>query len=56
MNAAILPGEQSLDHAPLPTGRTLRRRRNLAVQVVRFALINLRMARMIRRSHRHPTV
>ena len=55
MNTTTLPGEQSVDHAPLPTPRTLQRRRSLAVQVWRFAVINLRMLRMIRRSHHHPT-
>lgn len=56
MNPATLPGEQSLDHAPLPTARTLRRRSSLAVQAWRFAVINLRMVGMIRRSHHRPTL
>ncbi len=50
-----LPGEQSLDHAPLPTARTLRQRQSLVLQAWRFTIINLRMARMIRRSHHQPT-
>lgn len=33
--------------APLPTGRTLRRRKSLPVQAVRFAAINLRMLKVI---------
>ncbi len=37
--------------APLPTERTLRRRSSLPVQAWRFARINLRMVRMIRRGH-----
>lgn len=37
--------------APLPTERTLRRRRSLPAQLVRFALINLRMIRMVRKGH-----
>jgi hypothetical protein len=55
MSTSTFPGEQSVDHAPLPTARTLRQRNNLVVQAWRFAMINLRMARMIRRSHHHPT-
>ncbi|MGV8967562.1 MAG: hypothetical protein ACOH2F_14945 [Cellulomonas sp.] len=37
--------------APLPTVRTVRRRKSLPVQLVRFALINLRMIAMVRRGH-----
>ena len=37
--------------APAPTSRTLRRRSSLPVQLYRFAAINLRMAKMVRRSH-----
>ena len=40
--------------APLPTARTLRRRNGLFTQAWRFAVINLRMIRMIRRSHTPP--
>lgn len=55
MTTPPLPGELDVDHAPLPTGRTLRSRQSLVVQAWRFAVINLRMARMIRRSHHQPT-
>ena len=37
--------------APLPTAQTVRRRKSLPVQLVRFALINLRMIAMVRRGH-----
>lgn len=37
--------------APLPTTRTLRRRRSIPWQVCRFATINLRMLRMVRKAH-----
>ncbi|CAN5464634.1 hypothetical protein BH11ACT8_BH11ACT8_03890 [soil metagenome] len=40
--------------APLPTARTLRHRNSLGIQAWRFAVINLRMIRMIRRSHTPP--
>ena len=33
--------------APLPTGKTLRRRKNLIFQMWRFAALNLRMLTMI---------
>lgn len=54
METQTVAGEQTFDHAPMPTARTLRRRHSLVVQLWRFAMINLRMARMIRRSHQHP--
>ncbi|CAI9403498.1 hypothetical protein [Nocardioides sp. T2.26MG-1] len=37
-----------LSRAPLPTARTLRRRRSLPAQLVRFVAFNLRIVRMIR--------
>jgi hypothetical protein len=37
--------------APLPTRATLKKRTSLPVQLVRFALINLRMLRMVRKGH-----
>lgn len=37
--------------APLPTPATLRKRQNVALQLVRFAAINLRMIGVIRRGH-----
>ena len=36
--------------APLPTSRTLRRRRSIPLQLWRFARINLRMLRMVRKA------
>ncbi|WP_040427905.1 hypothetical protein [Corynebacterium ulceribovis] len=37
----------SLEHAPLPTARTLRRRRNLLFQLGRFIVNNVKMALMV---------
>ena len=37
--------------APLPTARTLRRRRSIPLQLWRFGTINLRMLRMVRKAH-----
>jgi hypothetical protein len=37
--------------APLPTRSTLRRRRSLVLQTWRFALLNLKMLRMVRKGH-----
>ncbi len=37
--------------APMPTARTMRLRTNLPVQAYRFALLSLKMMRMILRSH-----
>lgn len=43
--------EERIAGAPLPTPRTLRRRKNLFFQLWRFALINLKMLRMIGKGH-----
>lgn len=43
--------DEAIASAPLPTERTLRRRRNVLVQVVRFVAINLKMIRVIARGH-----
>jgi hypothetical protein len=52
--------DERIAAAPLPTERTLRMRASVPVQAWRFARINLRMVRMIRRGHaplssQHPT-
>ena len=41
--------EANVASAPLPTAKTLRARKNLFIQLERFAAINLKMARIIRR-------
>ncbi len=43
--------EDRIAVAPLPTAKTLRRRRSLPLQLWRFALINLKMLRMIGKGH-----
>jgi hypothetical protein len=42
---------RAIELAPLPTGRTLRRRRSLWFQAVRFAVFNVRMLRMVTAAH-----
>jgi hypothetical protein len=42
-----------LSKAPLPTERTLRRRRNLAFQATRFVAFNTRIMRMVISGHSH---
>ena len=37
--------------APLPTPATLRQRTSIPIQLVRFAVINLRMIKMVRKGH-----
>jgi len=37
--------------APLPTPATLKNRKNLFYQLIRFAAINLKMMKVIRASH-----
>ena len=41
-----------LSRAPLPSASTLRRRRSLPVQALRFAAFNGRILRMVVRGHR----
>ncbi|MDR0782166.1 MAG: hypothetical protein LBE83_00155 [Propionibacteriaceae bacterium] len=43
--------DPAIDIAPLPTAKTLRQRRNLAYQFVRFLGINLKMIRVIVSGH-----
>jgi hypothetical protein len=42
---------ESIAASPLPTPKTLARRRNLVFQFFRFAAINLKMMRVIARGH-----
>lgn len=42
---------ERISGAPLPTPKTLRRRRSLLFQSWRFALINLKMLRMVLKGH-----
>jgi len=46
------PGE-AIARAPLPTEKTLKQRKNFLIQLTRFAVINIKMIRMIRKGH-HP--
>lgn len=41
----------SIAQAPLPTQKTLRFRRNLLIQLWRFAAINIKMMNLIRKGH-----
>jgi hypothetical protein len=47
-----LPVHPSITAAPLPTRSTLRRRRNLLIQLFRFASLNARMGYIALRGHR----
>jgi len=38
---------QDIERAPLPTARTLRARKNIGYQLLRFALFNLRMIKIV---------
>ena len=46
------PGE-AIARAPLPTEKTLKQRKNFFIQLTRFAAINIKIIRMIRKGH-HP--
>ena len=43
--------DEAIASAPLPTPKTLSRRRNLAFQLLRFGAINLKRMRVIARGH-----
>jgi hypothetical protein len=43
--------DRGIADAPLPTARTLRRRKSLLYQVTRFMAFNLRMMKMVTRAH-----
>jgi len=43
--------DRSIAEAPLPTARTLRKRRSLPFQAMRFVAFNLRMMKMVTRAH-----
>ncbi len=38
--------------APLPTKKTLRSRKNIPFQILRFAAFNIRMLRMVTKAHK----
>ena len=44
---------EDINRAPLPTDKTLKMRKRVCFQIFRFAAINLKMIRMIRKGH-HP--
>lgn len=43
--------QDAINHAPLPTERTLRFRKNVLIQLWRFIAINIKMLNMIRKGH-----
>ncbi|MCV2394030.1 hypothetical protein OEB99_06910 [Actinotalea sp. M2MS4P-6] len=43
--------DEAIASSPLPTPKTLARRRNVFFQLVRFAVINLKMVRVVARGH-----
>ncbi len=43
--------ERSIAEAPLPTAATLRLRKNVPYQVLRFIAFNIRMLKMVRKAH-----
>ena len=40
-----------LSTAPLPTAKTLKRRKSIPMQLVRFVIVNSRMMRMVLKGH-----
>ena len=45
------PTTESIAQAPLPTKRTLRARKSIPRQIVRFAVFNVRMLKMVTKAH-----
>ena len=43
--------DRSIAEAPLPTQKTLRQRKNVPFQVLRFIAFNIRMLKMVTRAH-----
>ena len=41
-----------LSRAPLPTDKTLRQRRSIPVQLMRFVVFNARILKMVARGHK----
>ncbi|HEX7461046.1 MAG TPA: hypothetical protein VF317_02590 [Dermatophilaceae bacterium] len=50
--AVATPDNLASSTAPMPTAHTVRMRTNLPLQVVRFGIVNLRMLRMVLKSHK----
>jgi hypothetical protein len=46
---------ETIAAAPLPTEKTVRSRTSMPTQAYRFAVINLRMIKIIIKGHEHPT-
>ena len=49
--SGAIPDDLSSSTAPMPTPHTVRMRTNLPFQVVRFGIVNLKMLRMVLKSH-----
>jgi hypothetical protein len=50
-NARIDSTAEAIANAPLPTPRTLRSRKSIPRQIVRFCSFNARMLRMVAKAH-----
>ena len=46
--------DETIQSAPLPLPKTLRRRASLPFQLWRFALINLKIVKMVTKGHHRP--
>ena len=46
-----VPDELASSTAPMPTKHTLRMRTNIPFQLVRFGIVNIKMLRMVLKSH-----
>ena len=49
--AKTVPDELASSTAPMPTKHTLRMRTNIPFQLMRFGIVNLKMLRMVLKSH-----
>jgi len=49
--AKTVPDELASSTAPMPTKHTLRMRTNIPFQLLRFGIVNIKMLRMVIKSH-----
>ncbi len=44
---------EAISRAPLPTSKELKRRNNPIIQLSRFAVLNIKMLKIITKGHKH---
>ncbi|MGA0832339.1 MAG: hypothetical protein ACO3P4_05970 [Polynucleobacter sp.] len=44
---------EAISNAPVPSKQELKRRKNILIQMFRFAILNLKMLKIIGKGHKH---